>query len=243
MTIVILLFVESIGKGNQFIAKVHQMVHFHFVPYSNIVIDEITEGESRESLFAYVSNKFCYGTKAALQMSIRDMVNSYVFQVRINLFIFLTNIFIMEPYCLQYTLESFCEKRELCWTYEPYNGGCLYVDSLENNGSINGANCNMLALPENAWKVNVDEVKELELIAKSVQSTDDKTDNENEEPNGLFQNKAINVIVPGTVSVHSCHYCGGVGRKRCITCVGSGSVSTKILCKFTFNKLILTELK
>lgn len=41
----------------------------------------------------------------------------------------------------------------------------------------------------------------------------------------LFQNKVINVIVPGTVSIHSCHNCGGVGRKRCTTCAGSGSVS------------------
>ena len=44
------------------------------------------------------------------------------------------------------------------------------------------------------------------------------------QPIDLFQNKVINVIVPGTVSIHSCHNCGGVGRKRCIVCAGSGTV-------------------
>src|SRR5690606_27753081 len=50
-------------------------------PVSNVVIDKITNHEAREALFGYVSNKFCHGKKAALQMTIRDMTHSVVFQV------------------------------------------------------------------------------------------------------------------------------------------------------------------
>ena len=48
---------------------------------SNIATNEITDSEARDALHNYVSNKFCYGTKAATRMTIRDMIPSFVFQV------------------------------------------------------------------------------------------------------------------------------------------------------------------
>lgn len=188
----------------------------------NIATGEISNAAARDALHCYVQNKFCYGKKAANQMTIRDMMHSYVFQ---------------------YSLESFCEKRQLCWTYEPYADACITFPE----------SCS-LSLPDNAWNIEVNEIKHLEWYiqqnqiiaadkergvapgpsaitgvgASSAVGNEICRKDSIRVPRGsldLFQNKVINVIVPGTVSIHSCHNCGGIGRKRCTTCAGSGSKS------------------
>lgn len=49
--------------------------------FRNIATGEISNAAARDALHCYVQNKFCYGKKAANQMTIRDMMHSYVFQV------------------------------------------------------------------------------------------------------------------------------------------------------------------
>ncbi|KAJ6223209.1 hypothetical protein RDWZM_001754 [Blomia tropicalis] len=215
----------------------------------NISPNEITEEQARNALYKYVNDKFCYGTKAATNMTIRDMIHSYVFQ---------------------YSLESFCEKRQLCWTYEPYADACISLSD----------NCCSGSVPNNAWNIEVNEIKHLEWYMERTKNNLNRTipiveispsspvrrsssfrqhittipeiiiDRKYSQPtittrydmsqsfsssfqplkssssaDDLFQNRVINVVVPGTVSIHSCHNCGGVGRKRCATCAGSGTKS------------------
>lgn len=47
-------------------------------------------------------------------------------------------------------------------------------------------------------------------------------------PPEKFQNHTSSTQVPHTESIKVCHSCGGVGRKRCYTCTGSGWVITLI---------------
>lgn len=41
-------------------------------------------------------------------------------------------------------------------------------------------------------------------------------------PPEFFRNHTIQLEVPHTASIKTCHVCGGVGRKRCSTCSGNG---------------------
>lgn len=86
----------------------------------------------------------------------------------------------------KYTLESFCEKRQTCWAFEPYLGGPIDPPSSSSESS-------------NVWEIDL-------------------------KPNEKFQNQTHQMEVPHTGSIKMCHCCGGIGRKRCYSCNGTGSV-------------------
>lgn len=62
---------------------------------------KLTEKEARQALHKYVSRHCCYGKSVAQDMSITKIVHSCAFH---------------------YTLESFTEKRQTSWAFEPYTG-------------------------------------------------------------------------------------------------------------------------
>ena len=82
-------------------------------------------------------------------------------------------------------METFSEKRQTCWAFEPYLGG-----NLDSQTS--------LEVP-NVWDISA-------------------------KPTACFQNQVSQMEVPNTASLRMCHICGGVGRKRCLSCNGDGWV-------------------
>lgn len=85
---------------------------------------ELTKQEARVALLNYASNRYCYKTKVAKQMSITKIENLIA---------------------SHYTLESFTEKRQVNWSYEPYTGGS--IDSLASPIELNP--------PPDPWSVEV----------------------------------------------------------------------------------------
>ncbi|KAI2803962.1 hypothetical protein BLOT_008102 [Blomia tropicalis] len=174
--------------------------------FSNISPNEITEEQARNALYKYVNDKFCYGTKAATNMTIRDMIHSYVFQ---------------------YSLESFCEKRQLCWTYEPYADACISLSD----------NCCSGSVPNNAWNIEVNEIKHLEWYMERTKNNLNRTipivEISPSSPkscqtcighgyySGSYHKSAF------TKSLESgdyCWRCHGRGRLRCYNCNGDGMI-------------------
>lgn len=215
-------------------------------------LGEISETEARQALYEYVEAKFCYGTKAALRMTIRDMFHSYVFQ---------------------YSLESYCERRQVCWAYEPYSEDGHNYLPLETplSKAYDMSTVPMVRAgaslhhhkhpPPNAWTIEIDELAHLaaqfkhriemkhskSMKSKTLpgeQGTSSSSSSSSPQPPppisnvDLLRNREYEAIVPGTISIMSCHYCGGVGRKRCTVCNGSGSVNI-FENIFIFSKLIL----
>ncbi|OTF81717.1 hypothetical protein BLA29_002244, partial [Euroglyphus maynei] len=134
--------------------------------------DRIGQHETRECLLQHVKQKFCHGRKAAKEMSIIDIHHSLI---------------------VRYSLESVCERRQLCWTFEPFVDHD--DDTMENQVPYPHSHQPV----DDPWKIPK-----------------------------IFQDQCMEVTVPGTVSIHSCHICAGVGRKRCLACVGSGSTKCDI---------------
>ncbi|XP_027199202.2 uncharacterized protein LOC113793345 [Dermatophagoides pteronyssinus] len=231
-------------------------------------IDRIGQQEIRDCLRQHVKQKLCHGSKAAKEMSIIDIHHSMI---------------------VRYSLESVCERRQLCWTFEPF------VDHDDDDDDIyNGENpivpytSHSHQPVDDPWKIPVPQVRNLEVMIEQMtpsplppvtpstplppikESDDDNIDEiesvtvEIEKPRTvtfqttiidnkhhplsqdiltsnkeeqairrkfqekIFQDQCMEVTVPGTVSIHSCHICAGVGRKRCIACVGSGSTKCDI---------------
>lgn len=229
-------------------------------------IDRIGQQEIRDCLRQHVKQKLCHGSKAAKEMSIIDIHHSMI---------------------VRYSLESVCERRQLCWTFEPF----VDHDDDDDDNIYNGENpivpytSHSHQPVDDPWKIPVPQVRNLEVMIEQMtpsplppvtpstplppikESDDDNIDEiesitvEIEKPRTvtfqttiidnkhhplsqdiltsnkeeqairrkfqekIFQDQCMEVTVPGTVSIHSCHICAGVGRKRCIACVGSGSVS------------------
>lgn len=130
-------------------------------------------------------------------------------------------------FILIYSLESVCERRQLCWTFEPYSDmdpAAIFETP-----------------PHNPWDITVNQLEDLQEIANklSLPNTPESDSRLDEFANcniindnlrkkfqeKLFQDRCIETTVPGTISIYSCHVCSGVGRKRCIVCQGSGSVT------------------
>jgi hypothetical protein len=82
-------------------------------------------------------------------------------------------------------LETFSERRQMCWAFEPYLGG-----PIDSHTSIDATNL---------WYIEA-------------------------KPTANFQNQVSQMEVPNTATLRMCHLCGGVGRKRCLTCTGNGYV-------------------
>ncbi|KAH7637208.1 hypothetical protein HUG17_7414 [Dermatophagoides farinae] len=227
--------------------------------------DDIGQQETRECLHQHVKQKFCHGSKAAKEMSIIDIHHSLI---------------------VRYSLESVCERRQLCWTFEPF------VDHDDDDTTDNQVPYPHSHQPaDDPWKIPVHQVRDLEVMIEQmtpslpsstpqqqpstplppIKETDDDVVDEvdavviEEKPptqrtvtfltidkhplsqdslnlvaskeeqalkrkyqEKIFQDQCMEVTVPGTVSIHSCHICAGVGRKRCLVCVGSGSTKCDI---------------
>ncbi|UXI20941.1 protein tyrosine phosphatase type IVA 1-like [Sarcoptes scabiei] len=45
-----------------------------------------------------------------------------------------------------------------------------------------------------------------------------------QKQNQIFKDQCIEMSVPGTMTIHTCHVCAGVMRKRCTSCTATGSM-------------------
>lgn len=140
-------------------------------------VPELTKQEARVALLNYASNRYCYKTKVAKQMSITKIENLIA---------------------SHYTLESFTEKRQVNWSYEPYTGGS--IDAFSSPIELNP--------PPDPWSV---EVKPSEDFSTNCIITK------------IPHTELIKVCnACGGVGRNKCNSCNAVGWKVCLTCNGDG---------------------
>lgn len=162
-------------------------------------VPELTKQEARNALLAYASNRYCYKTKVAKKMTILKIENCIV---------------------THYTLESFTEKRQVNWAYEPYSGGS--IDSLATPVELNP--------PPDPWAITVKPSENFttNCVTTKVPHTElVKTCN---ACGGVGRNKCISCHGVGWVSFslslspssHTHPSCICPPQKVCLTCNGDG---------------------
>ncbi|KAJ1525660.1 hypothetical protein ONE63_008878 [Megalurothrips usitatus] len=133
----------------------------------------LAEHEARAALLEYVKRRCCYGTSAAKGMAITALDHASA---------------------LQYTLETFTERRETAWTFTPYLGE-------EVDGSENGP----APLP---WDL---EVQPAQRFASEVKCLP--------VPHTSSVKQCHRCKGSGSVQCADCH---GKGWVHCISCHGNG---------------------
>ena len=128
-------------------------------------------------------------------MQVRDMIHSFVFE---------------------YSLESFIEKRQLTWHYEPY---------LEISDDTGAASSHEGPIPKNAWSIELPELKVLDRMILEKSERRPSSVSPSAEGPKPFCYYHLTKPVPGTISINSCHICCGSGRRKCQNCFGTGSKS------------------
>ncbi|XP_013384139.1 protein SSUH2 homolog [Lingula anatina] len=135
----------------------------------------ITEEQAREAMLQYVAEHCCYGSGTAKEMVFRDLQSSSAFH---------------------YTLETFTEKRQTSWAYEPYIG--QPIDG-PHNGPAPGP-----------WDIQVQPPTKFKTQHSHV-----------EVPHTASVKPCHDCIGNGRVR---CHHCHGCGHSRCHHCHGHGTV-------------------
>ncbi|KAG1671925.1 Protein SSUH2 [Nymphon striatum] len=196
-------------------------------------LPKITEDQAREALIHHVSESCCYGSSAATEMVFTGLETKSAFH---------------------YKLESFTERRETFWAYEPYTDispmdfaiwSILKSDILAKSySSVAALKETLLALwstfGEDVVHISCHSVtSRLEIMVKKKrgQAIDSAHNGQPPlpwdiqviAPKSFVVGKA-DVEILHTASVKRCHGCHGHGYKRCYTCHGDG-----------YNKIINTQ--
>ncbi|RZF33322.1 hypothetical protein LSTR_LSTR007667 [Laodelphax striatellus] len=145
---------------------------------------QITEEEIRDALNYYVSKHCCYGSSPAKTIDFTLIQSTYAFQ---------------------YQLETFTERRESCWVFEPFNGS----SGKEVDGPDNGQ-------PPAAWDIEVIPKGTFETEVKSMMV-----------PHTSIVKPCHRCSGTGTIL---CSECRGKGWVRCITCNGEGYNTDQEMC-------------
>ncbi|GAB6033646.1 Protein ssuh2 [Chamberlinius hualienensis] len=140
----------------------------------------VSEHEAREALVDYVDKRCCYGKRAAKQLAITKIHYSSAFH---------------------YTLESFTEKRQVCWAYEPYTNELSTGDLVETESTTAQA-----PLP---WDIHVPIQPLFANQSKTM-----------EVPNTTSQKRCHLCLGVGTFN---CVGCDGDGFQKCLHCHGDGT--------------------
>ncbi|XP_076333653.1 protein SSUH2 homolog isoform X2 [Tachypleus tridentatus] len=138
---------------------------------------QLTEQEARQALLKYVSTRCCYGKSAARDMAITKIEHSCAFH---------------------YTLETFSEKRQTAWAFEPYAGGTIDSSSTDT--------------PPGPWEIF------------AVPSSPFMNSNTQLEVPHTASIKTCHTC--GGVGRKRCYTCSGNGYEQCYSCHGDGYKNT-----------------
>ncbi|XP_055945435.1 protein SSUH2 homolog [Argiope bruennichi] len=140
-------------------------------PLQNLPV--LSEEEVRDAVTQYASENCCYGSKPAREMKVKEIEMMSAFH---------------------YKLETFAEKRESAWKFEPYTGQSI-------DGPANGP-------APSPWDVTVPPSDYFKDGKKKV-----------EVPHTAFVKPCHACVGIGRVR---CSKCDGYGRKQCTWCEGRG---------------------
>ncbi|XP_022254618.1 protein SSUH2 homolog isoform X2 [Limulus polyphemus] len=138
---------------------------------------QLTEQEARQALLKHVTTRCCYGKGAARDMAITKIDHSCAFH---------------------YTLETFTEKRQTAWAFEPYFGGTVDNPSTDH--------------PPGPWD-----------IAATPSSSFTGSITQIEVPH-TASIKTCHIC--GGVGRKRCFTCSGNGYEQCYSCHGDGYKNT-----------------
>lgn len=152
----------------------------------------LTVEEIKRACHFYAAPKCCYGTAFVENMTILDVSDRVAYQ---------------------YTLESFCEKRETAEQTKPYHGG-----------HVDGADCGPTLRP---WDVPVSPSENFKEERKVV-----------EIPHTSYIKPCMKCKGVGNTS---CKWCFGVGGRGCVLCLSSKKYRPCTNCKYSSRRCLFCD--
>lgn len=163
----------------------------------------ISEEEVKEAAIDYVSEHCCYGKDPVENMVIRDIAMSSAFH---------------------YTLETFAEKRETKWAYDPYNGEIL-------DSPLMGVAPAPWDIPLAPTKQFSDSVQTMEVPHTASAMTCHVCAGVGKERCSKCLGGCMELCSwcngNGKRFDETCNHCNGNGRTRCSKCNGTGQIKCK----------------
>ncbi|XP_064472971.1 protein SSUH2 homolog isoform X1 [Ornithodoros turicata] len=169
---------------------------------------QVTEQEARQALIKRVSAECCYGKACAKDMAITKIEHTSAFH---------------------YTLETFTEKRQTSWCFEPYNGGPV-------DGPLEGT-------APGPWDVSVPTPVSFQSHVASVEVPHTASVKTCHTCGGVGRKRCATCSGNGYEQCNYCQgdghkrglsgdndrcfQCHGMGRKRCWKCNGDGIASCR----------------
>ncbi|XP_037089275.1 protein SSUH2 homolog [Pollicipes pollicipes] len=170
------------------------------LPRMDVVQQPLSRGEVKEALAAFVAQHCCYGSGPIKDMEIRSVVPSATFK---------------------YTLDTFTEKRETKWKFEPWKG-----DSLATSGAPPPGPWDMPITPKHLFQK---ETRTLEVPnSQSLRPCHDcqaHGDKRCQHCAGRGRSSCGPCGASGVRQQEQCGRCGGTGTNECTPCHGSGMIT------------------
>ncbi|XP_043208589.1 protein SSUH2 homolog [Amphibalanus amphitrite] len=178
--------------------------------------DPLTRDEVKDALSAFVAQHCCYGSGPIKDMQIRNVAPTFTFK---------------------YTLESFVEKRETKWKFEPFSGNGLPAGG--------GPAPQPWEIPLTPGALFKDEKKVLQVpntqTLRPCHDCQAHGDVRCKHCAGRGQDRCGQCGGSGQRLGDVCSRCGGVGTNKCTWCVGNGMV-TCTTCKGKRNLKYFVEM-
>uniref|UniRef100_T1J670 Ssu-2 homolog n=1 Tax=Strigamia maritima TaxID=126957 RepID=T1J670_STRMM len=147
---------------------------------------QINEDEAIEALASHVRGHCCYGDKPLRELTLSKILCSSTFH---------------------YKLETFTEKRQIAWSFEPYNGDDLGSTSID--------------YPPQPWEIDVPQPS---VFINHIQCTHCHGEGQIVHLSGYREHCSV----CQTKGVEKCYKCSGLGYHVCKTCAGRGQIKVFI---------------